>query len=66
MLEKEYELFKKGDPKALEQIYSRHKRLLFWIGKQIVYDEFVVECLVQDAFLKFGYPNESSRVRKGI
>jgi len=52
MLEKEYELFKKGDPKALEQIYSRHKRLLFWIGKQIVYDEFVVECLVQDAFLK--------------
>lgn len=52
MLEKEYELFKKGDPKALEQIYSRHKRLLFWIGKQIIDDEFVVECLVQDAFLR--------------
>ena len=52
MLEKEYELFKKGDPKALEQIYSRHKRLLFWIGKQIITDEFVVECLVQDAFLR--------------
>ena len=52
MLEKEYELLKKGDPKALEQIYSRHKRLLFWIGKQIITDEFVVECLVQDAFLK--------------
>jgi len=52
MLEKEYELLKKGDPKALEQIYSRHKRLLFWIGKQIIDDEFVVECLVQDAFLR--------------
>ena len=52
MLEKEYELLKKGDPKALEQIYSRHKRLLFWIGKQIITDEFVVECLVQDAFLR--------------
>ncbi len=52
MLEKEYELLKKGDPKALDQIYVRHKRLLFWIGKQIVDDEFVVECLVQDVFLK--------------
>ncbi|TGN30226.1 RNA polymerase sigma factor [Empedobacter tilapiae] len=52
MLEKEYELLKKGDPIALDQIYVRHKRLLFWIGKQIVDDEFVVECLVQDVFLK--------------
>ena len=52
MLEKEIELLKKGDPKALDQIYVRHKRLLFWIGKQIVDDEFVVECLVQDVFLK--------------
>lgn len=52
MLEKEYELLKKGDPKALEKIYVRHKRLLFWIGKQIITDEFVVECLVQDAFLR--------------
>ena len=25
MLEKEYELFKKGDPKALEQIYSLYR-----------------------------------------
>ncbi|WP_413533811.1 RNA polymerase sigma factor [Empedobacter brevis] len=52
MLENEYELLKKGNPKALEQIYVRHKRLLFLIGKQIIKDEFVVECLLQDVFLK--------------
>lgn len=47
-----YELLKKGDPNSLEHVYLRYKRLLFWLGKQILEDDFVVETLVQDAFLK--------------
>lgn len=47
-----YELLKKGDPTSLEHIHLRYKRLLFWIGKKILEDDFVVETLVQDTFLK--------------
>ncbi len=52
MLEKEFELLKKGNSTALERIYVRYNKRIFWFGKQIIDDEFVVECLVQDAFLK--------------
>lgn len=54
-----YELLKKGDPNSLEHIYLRYKRLLFWIGKQIVEDDFVVETLVQDVFLKLWLQRDS-------
>jgi RNA polymerase sigma factor (sigma-70 family) len=47
-----YKLLKKGNPISLEHIHFRYKRLLFWIGKQILEDDFVVETLVQDTFLK--------------
>ena len=47
-----YELLKKGDPVSLNNIHLRYKRLLFWIGKQIIADDFVVDTLVQDVFLK--------------
>lgn len=47
-----YELLKKGNPASLEHIHLRYKRLLFWIGKQMLEDDFVVETLVQDTFLK--------------
>jgi RNA polymerase sigma factor (sigma-70 family) len=47
-----YELLKKGNPIALEHIHLRYKRLLFWHGKQMLDDDFVVETLVQDTFLK--------------
>jgi RNA polymerase sigma factor (sigma-70 family) len=47
-----YELLKKGNPVALNHIHSRYKRLLFWIGKQMLEDDFVVDTLVQDTFLK--------------
>lgn len=47
-----YELLKKGNPIALEHIHLRHKRLLFWLGWQVLKDNFVVETIVQDTFLK--------------
>ena len=47
-----YELLKKGNPISLEHIHLRYKRLLFWLGKQMVEDDFVVDTLVQDTFLK--------------
>lgn len=47
-----YELLKKGNPTALEHIHLRYKRLLFWIGWQVLKDDFVVETIVQDTFLK--------------
>jgi len=47
-----YELLKKGDPTALEHIHTRQKRLLFWVGWQVLKDDFVVDTIVQDTFLK--------------
>ncbi|MDR6457743.1 MULTISPECIES: RNA polymerase sigma factor [Chryseobacterium] len=54
-----YELLKKGNPTSLEHIYLRYKRLLFWIGKQMLEDDFVVETLVQDTFLKLWLHRDS-------
>ncbi|WP_332454414.1 RNA polymerase sigma factor [Chryseobacterium aquaticum] len=47
-----YELLKKGNPTALEHIHLRYKRLLFWVGWQVLKDDFVVNTIVQDTFLK--------------
>ena len=47
-----YELLKKGDTTALEHIHLRYRRLLFWIGMHLLKDDFVVDTLVQDVFLK--------------
>jgi len=54
-----YALLKKGNPTSLEQVHVRYKRLLFWLGKQILDDDFVVETLVQDAFLKLWLHRDS-------
>ncbi|KAA0125977.1 sigma-70 family RNA polymerase sigma factor [Chryseobacterium sp. SN22] len=54
-----YELLKKGNPASLEHIHLRYKRLLFWLGKQMLDDDFVVETLVQDAFLKLWLHRDS-------
>ncbi len=54
-----YELLKKGNPTSLEHIHLRYKRLLFWIGKQMLEDDFVVETLVQDTFLKLWLHRDS-------
>lgn len=47
-----YELLKKGDPASMEHIHLRYKRLLFWVGRQVLEDDFVVETILQDTFLK--------------
>lgn len=54
-----YELLKKSNPASLEHIYLRYKRLLFWFGKQMLDDDFVVETLVQDVFLKLWLHRDS-------
>lgn len=54
-----YELLKKGNPTSLEHIHLRYKRLLFWIGKQMLDDDFVVETVVQDTFLKLWLHRDS-------
>ncbi|KYH03924.1 RNA polymerase [Chryseobacterium cucumeris] len=54
-----YELLKKGNPTSLEHIYLRYKRLLFWLGRQMLEDDFVVETLVQDTFLKLWIHRDS-------
>lgn len=45
-------LFKAGDETALNYVYSRYYKPLFHHGKKIVDDEFMVSCMLQEAFLK--------------
>lgn len=52
MVQRNFELLKKGDPAALEQIHTLYSRNIFWVGKQMIKDHFVIESLVQDTFLK--------------
>ena len=47
-----YKLLKEGNPTALDHIHLRYKRLLFWVGWQVLKDDFVVDTIVQDTFLK--------------
>jgi RNA polymerase sigma factor (sigma-70 family) len=51
MLQRIFELLQQGHPDALEYIYTKYKRTLFWVGRQILDDDFAVETLVQDTFL---------------
>lgn len=50
--QRNFNLLKKGDPTALANIHSIYSRGLFWVGKGMISDEFVIETLIQDAFLK--------------
>src|SRR5690606_17519454 len=43
---------KNGCPTAFADIHAKYSRNIFWVGKRLIDDEFVIESLVQDAFLK--------------
>ncbi len=51
MLQRIFELLQQGHPDALEFIYNKYHRNIFWVGRQILDDDFAVETLVQDTFL---------------
>ncbi|WP_289022323.1 sigma-70 family RNA polymerase sigma factor [uncultured Salegentibacter sp.] len=51
MLQRIFKLLQQGHPDALEFIYAKYHRRLFWLGKQLIRDEFVIETILQDTFL---------------
>lgn len=52
MPQKNFELLKNSDPAALEKIHALYNRRIFWLGRQILDDDFVVENIMQDTFFK--------------
>ena len=47
-----FESFKKGCPDAFEVIYAHYHKRIYWMGRSLIKNPFVVETLVQDTFLK--------------
>ncbi|MGN6601468.1 MAG: sigma factor-like helix-turn-helix DNA-binding protein [Ginsengibacter sp.] len=47
-----YTGFRNGDEKAFEYVYARYYRPLYRHGYEIIDDEFAVNCIVNEAFLK--------------
>ncbi len=47
-----FEQLKQGCPHALAAIYAQYRRRIFGMGRYLLRDDFVIECLVQDTFLK--------------
>ncbi|UII27618.1 sigma-70 family RNA polymerase sigma factor [Fulvivirga maritima] len=55
----EFHDFKRGHIPVLNEIYSQHSRRLFWIGMNLINDSFMVDSLLQDAFLKLWVKRDS-------
>lgn len=47
-----FEQLKNGCHAAFAEIHVKYSRRIFWVGKRMISDDFVVESLVQDTFLK--------------
>lgn len=52
MRDDNFHLLKQGHPDSLVNIHAQYSSRIFWIGKRLIRDEFVIENLVQDCFLK--------------
>lgn len=61
-----YELLSQDHPAALKQIHNRYNRMIYWLGKGIINDDFVVESLVQDTFLKLWANREKIESEKHL
>tara|TARA_R110002020_G_scaffold85914_1_gene211586 strand:- start:8798 stop:9595 length:798 start_codon:yes stop_codon:yes gene_type:complete len=46
-----FNLLKQGCPSAFAAIYAMYHRRIYWMGRSLIKDVFVVETLVQDTFL---------------
>lgn len=47
-----FEQLKEGCPLAFAAIHAKYSKTIFWVGKRMIDDEFAIETLVQDTFLK--------------
>ena len=54
-----FELFKEGCPYSFKAIYTQHHQQIYWMGRSLIKDVFVVETLVQDTFLTLWEKRES-------
>ncbi|TRZ42482.1 RNA polymerase sigma factor [Robertkochia solimangrovi] len=52
MLEQNFVLLKNSDPTVLVNLHKQYHRNIFWVGKRWMDDEFVIESLIQDVFMK--------------
>ncbi|EAQ50538.1 RNA polymerase sigma factor [Leeuwenhoekiella blandensis] len=57
--DKHYTGFKHGCPRAFKAIYTQYHRQIYWMGRSLIKDVFVVESLVQDTFLTLWEKRES-------
>lgn len=57
--DKHYTGFKHGCPIAFKAIYTQYHRQIYWMGRSLIKDVFVVETLVQDTFLTLWEKRES-------
>lgn len=45
-------LFQSGDDRALTYFYQKSYPSLFWIGKDLINDDFLVSCILHECYLK--------------
>ena len=57
--DKNYTGFKHGCPRAFKAIYTQYHRQIYWMGRSLIKEVFVVETLVQDTFLTLWEKRES-------